>query len=82
LQYFLYGRSIDCMTRGELTYGQAMELLDAWGKWHARRDEIVRAAVGARVTVAEIHQLTGLARTTIKAILDDTPAAERRTRNS
>ena len=59
------------MTRAELTPRQAMELLDAWGKWNARRDELVRQAFDARVTRAEIHRLTGLAVTTINRIIAD-----------
>lgn len=58
------------MTRGELTYSQAIELLDAWGKWYARRDEIVLAAAAARVTIAEMHKRTGLARSTITGIIE------------
>ena len=50
-----------------------MELLDAWGKWNARRDELVRQAFDARVTRAEIHRLTGLAVTTINRIIDPHP---------
>ena len=61
------------MTRGELTPRQAMELLEAWGKWHARRDEIILAAAAARVSIAEMHKLTGLSRDTIAKIISTIP---------
>jgi hypothetical protein len=44
-------------------------MLDAWGRWYARRDEIVIAAFHARVTRTEIRRKTGLAPSTINRIL-------------
>lgn len=61
-----------------LTVRQARELLAAWAADHAlvmrRRDEVVRAAVGAGLSKSEIHRLTGIARTTIDRVTGSTPA--------
>ncbi len=77
LQYALQKRSIRCMS--ELTVRQARELLALWAaEQHAvagRRDEVVRAAVEAGLSKAEVHRLTGIARTTIDRIVVAAPAA-------
>jgi hypothetical protein len=39
-----------------------------------RRDEVVRAAVEAGVSKADVHRLTGIARTTIDRIVSRAPA--------
>lgn len=71
LQYTLQKRSIRCMS--DLTVRQARELLTSWSAdQHAvagRRDEVVRAAVEAGLSKAEVHRLTGIARTTIDRIV-------------
>ena len=47
---------------------QARELLTGWAAEPravaGRRDDVVRAAVGTALTKAEVHRLTGIARTT------------------
>jgi hypothetical protein len=57
----------------ELTVRQAREVVTAWaGERRAvagRRDEVVRAAVDAGLSKAEVHRLTGIARTTIDRIV-------------
>jgi hypothetical protein len=71
LQYALQKRSLQCMP--ELTVRQAREMLTAWvAEWRsvaARRDKVVRAAVEAGLSKAEVHRLTGIARTTIDRIV-------------
>ena len=71
LQYVLHKRSIRCMM--ELTVRQAKEMLTAWSAEQeavaGRRDEVVRAAVDAGLSKAEVHRLTGIARTTIDRIV-------------
>ena len=78
LQYALHKRSIRCMT--ELTVRQAREMLAAWAAEQdavaGRRDEVVQAAVDAGLSKAEVHRLTGIARTTIDRIVSPAPAAE------
>ena len=53
----------------ELTVRQARDLLIEYAAVLASRDARVRAAVGAGVSKAEIHRITGIARTTINDIL-------------
>jgi hypothetical protein len=53
----------------ELTVRQARELLIEYAAMLASRDARVRAAVAAGVSKAEIHRITGIARTTINDIL-------------
>jgi hypothetical protein len=77
LQYALQKRSIRCMS--ELTVRQARELLAGWAAERhtvaGRRDELVRAAVEAGLSKAEVHRLTGIARTTIDRIVVTAAAA-------
>ena len=77
LQYPMHKRSIRCMT--ELTVRQAREMLTAWADEQdavaGRRDEVVQAAVDAGLSKAEVHRLTGIARTTIDRIVSAAPAA-------
>ncbi len=77
LQYMLRKRSVRCMQ--ELTVRQAGELLTGWAAERravaGRRDDVVRVAVGAGLTKAEVHRLTGIARTTIDRIVGAAPAA-------
>lgn len=72
LQYTLQERSIRCVP--ELTVRQAREVLTTWAAERrsvaGRRDEVVCAAVEAGLTKAEVHRLTGIARTTIDRIVD------------
>jgi len=76
LQYALQKRSIRYMP--ELTVRQARETLTAWAAERrsvaGRRDEVVRAAVEAGLNKAEVHRLTGIARTTIDRIVGPAPA--------
>ena len=62
----------------ELTVRQAREMLAAWAAEQdavaARRDEVVRTAVDAGLSKAEVHRLTGIARTTIDRIVSAAPA--------
>lgn len=44
--------------------------LRAWKAETDRRDELIRAASAAGVNVSRIQKLTGVARTTIRRILD------------
>ena len=71
LQFSLQIRSIRCMP--ELTVRQAREVLTVWAAERravaGKRDEVVRAAVEAGVSKAEVHRLTGIARTTIERIV-------------
>jgi hypothetical protein len=64
----------------ELTVRQAREMLTAWAAEEdavaGRRDEIVRAAVHAGLSKAEVHRLTGIARTTIDRIMGAAPGVE------
>lgn len=77
LQYALQKSSIGCMS--ELTGRQARELLAGWAAERhtvaGRRDEVVRAAVEAGLSKAEVHRLTGIARTTIDRIVVAASAA-------
>ena len=58
---------------------QARELLTGWAAERravaGRRDDVVRVAVGAGLTKAEVHRLTGIARTTIDRIAGVVPSA-------
>ena len=61
----------------ELTVWQAREMLTAWAAERRsvaeRRDGAVRAAVEAGLSKAEVHRLTGIARTTIDRIVAPAP---------
>lgn len=58
---------------------QARELLTGWAAGPravaGRRDDARRAAVGAGLSKAEVHRLTGIARTKIGRIAGAAPAA-------
>jgi molybdopterin-guanine dinucleotide biosynthesis protein A len=45
--------------------------LAEWAASQADRDNLVRAALAAGVTKQRVHELTGIARTTINRILAD-----------
>lgn len=47
----------------------ARKALEEWAKVHARRDEVIRAAVAAGIDHRSIQQITGVARTTIARIV-------------
>jgi hypothetical protein len=47
----------------------ARQELAGWTQVHARRDDVVRAAFAAGLDTYTIHEITGLARTTIARIL-------------
>jgi DNA invertase Pin-like site-specific DNA recombinase len=61
----------------ELTVRQAREMLAAWVSERQsvteRRDDVVRIAFQAGLSKAEVHRLTGIARTTIDRILVQAP---------
>ena len=52
-----------------MTEMEAREALANWATQHKQRDTIIRGAVAAGVTKYQVHQITGLARTTIDSIL-------------
>jgi hypothetical protein len=78
LHYSLQKRSLRCMT--ELTVWRAREMLIAWAAEHramaGKREEVVRAALAAGVSKAEVHRLTGIARTTIDRIAGPAPGTK------
>jgi hypothetical protein len=43
--------------------------LKEWAKVHARRDEVIRAAVAAGIDQRSIQEVTGVARTTIGRVV-------------
>lgn len=51
----------------------AYRALEEWARVHARRDEVIRAAVAAGIDQRSIHRITGVARTTIARIVERTP---------
>lgn len=55
----------------------AEDSLCKWARHYARRDEVVRDAVAAGVSVHRVAEVTGLARTTVVRILA-APKAPRR----
>jgi hypothetical protein len=54
-----------------VTADEARRALAEWAANNARRDDVVRAALSAGIAKTEVHQLTGLARTTIDRIAPD-----------
>lgn len=60
-----------------MTEEEAREALTNWTAQHKQRDTLVREAAAAGVTKHQVHQITGLARTTIDSILG--PRTDRRT---
>lgn len=76
LQYALQKGSVRCMS--ELTLREAREILTSWAAERrsvaSRRDDMVRVAVEAGLSKAEVHRLTGIARTTIDRIVSPAPA--------
>ena len=58
------------MNDQDLTAREARRLLAEYAEWHSRRDEIIGRAYAAGLTVTEIWQTTGHAKTTITTILD------------
>jgi len=60
--------------RGRASSPQAIEAeLRAWALANARRDELIRAAAAAGVSLPRIQEVTGIARTTIMRILGSAP---------
>lgn len=53
-----------------MTETEAREALTRWSEAHSQRDSLFRAAYTAGISKYEIHQLTGVARTTIDRILE------------
>jgi dihydropteroate synthase len=51
----------------------AEDKLRRWAEANAQRDEVVREAAAAGVSVHQIQQITGIARTTIMGILARRP---------
>jgi hypothetical protein len=54
-----------------MTYGEAERALARYAETTGGRDELVRAAFAAGLSKHRIHQLSGIARTTIDRILED-----------
>ena len=52
-----------------MTKEEALTALAAWADAHKQRDTLVRQAVEAGVSKNQVHQVTGLARTTIDFIV-------------
>lgn len=63
--------SVRCMAPSPLT--AAEEKLRRWAEVNAMRDEAVREAAAAGVSIHQIQQITGIARTTIISILARRP---------
>lgn len=53
--------------------GEAEDNLRRWAEINARRDEIVREAAAAGVSIHQIQEITGISRATIIAILARRP---------
>jgi hypothetical protein len=51
----------------------AEDKLRRWAEANAQRDEVVREAAAAGVSIHQIQQITGIARTTIMGILARRP---------
>jgi hypothetical protein len=49
----------------------AIDMLRSWRKAHDARNDVIRAARDAGLSVKRIHELTGIARTTIDRLLND-----------
>jgi hypothetical protein len=49
--------------------GSGVVLLKMWARWNHNRDAIIRTAYRDGVPKTEIHQITGLARSTIDRII-------------
>jgi DNA invertase Pin-like site-specific DNA recombinase len=47
----------------------AEDMLRRWAEVHAKRDEVIKTAAAAGISVHRIHKITGVARTTITRIL-------------
>lgn len=47
---------------------RAEKALRSWANVHAKRDEVIRAALAAGVSTHRIQRITGVARTTIARI--------------
>jgi hypothetical protein len=54
-----------------MTYGEAERALTSYAETTGGRDELIRAALAAGLSKHRIHQLSGIARTTIDRILDE-----------
>jgi len=62
--------------RGRTSSAQALETeLRAWALANAQRDDVIRAAAAAGVSLRRIQEVTGIARTTIMRILGSPPRA-------
>jgi hypothetical protein len=64
----------------ELTVRRARQMLAGWAADQdaagSRRDEVIRAAIGAGLSKSEVHRLAGMARTTIDRIAGTIAAME------
>jgi hypothetical protein len=61
------------MSKRHPTIADAERVAADWAATVARRDQIVRAVRAAGLSKSRIHELTGIARTTIDRILKETP---------
>jgi hypothetical protein len=67
--------NVRCMAPPSVT--AAEENLRRWAEANARRDEIIREAAAAGVSIRQIQQITGIARITIMHILARAPRPKR-----
>jgi hypothetical protein len=67
--------SVRYMARSSAT--DAEDRLRHWAEVNAMRDEVVREAVAAGVSIREIQQITGITRTNIMRILAHGPRRPR-----
>ena len=49
-----------------------------WARQYVRRDEVIRAAVAAGLSIHRVHEVTGIARTTITRIVESSPEPARK----
>ena len=49
-----------------------------WARQYVRRDEVIRGAVAAGVSIHRVHEVTGIARTTITRIVESPAEPARR----
>jgi len=68
--------SVCCMGNADDAKRRAEAALTAWAAGNAKRDQVICDAVDAGISVNRIHQITGVARTTIDRILRAEESAE------
>jgi hypothetical protein len=74
IEVFLSRPHLEVTCRGRPSSPHAAETaLRAWALANAQRDHVIRAAAAAGVSVHRIHEITGIARTTVLRILGSPP---------